>query len=193
YSDDSEAQVFYALTLQAAASSSDRTYANQLKSAAILEKLAQQDPKHPGVSHFLIHAYDYPPLAERGLTAARRYAGLAPAAPHARHMPSHIYSMIGFWEDSIASNRSALEIQPDYYHAYDFAVYAHLQLGQDARAKTVIEQAVARARSGARPGQLGQQTAPAAMPARHVLERADWAGAATLMAAIANPIPQAES
>ena len=93
------------------------------------------------MAHFLIHAYDYPPLAEKGLPAARRYAGLAPAASHARHMPSHIYSMVGLWEESIASNRFALEIQPDYYHASDFMVYAHLQLAQDAKAKAMLEHA----------------------------------------------------
>ena len=120
YPDDFEAWVFYALTLQASAPKADKTYANQLKSAAILERLLQQQPEHPGVAHFLIHAYDYPPLAEKGLPAARRYAGLAPAASHARHMPSHIYSMVGLWEESIASNRFALEIQPDYYHAVGF-------------------------------------------------------------------------
>ena len=93
------------------------------------------NPQHPGVTHFIIHAYDYSPLAEKGIPAARRYAGLAPAVPHARHMPSHIYSMVGLWEESIASNASAIEIQPDYYHAADFSVYAHLQLAQDAKAK----------------------------------------------------------
>lgn len=119
YPDDYETWVFYELTLQASASKNDKTYATQLKSAAILEKLLKQDPQHPGVAHFLIHAYDYPPLADKGLAAARRYAGIAPAASHARHMPSHIYSMVGLWDDSIASDHSALEIQPDYYHASD--------------------------------------------------------------------------
>ena len=88
-------------------------YATQLKSAEMLEKLFEQNPQHPGVAHFLIHAYDYPPLAHRE-SAARRYAGIAPAVPHARHMPSHIYSMVGLWEESIASNLGSLEIQPDY-------------------------------------------------------------------------------
>src|SRR6516165_4245886 len=152
YPDDYEAQVFYALTLQASASPADTTYANQRKSAAILEKLYDQNPQHPGVTHFLIHAYDYHPLAQEGIAAARRYASIAPAVPHARHMPSHIYSMVGLWEESIASNASAMEIQPDYYHAADFSVYAHLQLAQDAKA----------------------------MSARYMLERADWAGAAAL-------------
>ena len=102
YPDDYEAKVFYALTLQASASPADTTYANQIKSAAILEKLYDENPQHPGVTHFLIHAYDYHPLAEKGIAAARRYAGIAPAVPHARHMPSHIYSMVGLWQESIA-------------------------------------------------------------------------------------------
>src|SRR5262249_46620542 len=143
YPDDYEAQVFYALTLQASASPADTTYASQLKSAALLEKLYAQNPQHPGVSHFLIHAYDYAPIAQKGLAAADRYAGIAPAVPHARHMPSHIYSMLGHWEQSIASNASALEIQPDYYHASDFSVYAYLQLAQDAKAKAMIDKSLA--------------------------------------------------
>ena len=180
YPDDYEARVFYALTLQASAPSADMTYANQLKSAGILEKLYQQNPQHPGVSHYLIHAYDYPPFAEQGLPAARRYAGIAPAVPHARHMPSHIYSMVGLWEDSIASNASSLEIQPDYYHASDFTVYAHLQLAQDAKASAMIDKSVNTPVRGDRPVTFVNFTALAAMPARYALERADWKGAAAL-------------
>jgi tetratricopeptide (TPR) repeat protein len=180
YPDDYEAAVFYALTLQASAPKADKTYANQIKSAAILEKLLKQDPQHPGVTHFLIHAYDYPPLADKGLAAARRYAGIAPAASHARHMPSHIYSMVGLWEDSIASNHSALEIQPDYYHASDFTVYAHLQLAQDAKAKAAMEKALKTADTGTRVVTIVNFTATAAMPARYTLERADWKSAAAL-------------
>ena len=104
-----------------------------MKSAAILEQLYAKNPQHPGITHYLIHAYDFAPFADKGIPAARRYAAIAPAVPHARHMPAHIYSMVGLWEDSITSNLSALEIQPDYYHAADFAVYAHLQLAQDAQ------------------------------------------------------------
>jgi tetratricopeptide (TPR) repeat protein len=180
YPDDYEAQVFYALTLQASAVPSDTTYVNQRKSAEILEKLYDQNPQHPGVTHFLIHAYDYHPLAEKGIPAARRYAGIAPAVPHARHMPSHIYSMVGLWEESIASNASAMEIQPDYYHAADFSVYAHLQLAQDAKAKALTEKSLATADRGDRPITFGNFTAKNAMPARYALERADWAGAAAL-------------
>src|SRR5713226_8069695 len=111
YPDDYEVQAYYALTLQASAQKSDLTYANQLKSAAILEKLFDQNPQHPGVTHYLIHTFDFAPLADKGVAPARRYAGIAPAVPHARHMPSHIYSMVGLWEESIAANASALELQ----------------------------------------------------------------------------------
>src|SRR5437667_1814189 len=180
YPDDYEVQAFYALTLQASAPKSDLTYANQIKSAALLEKLFEQNPQHPGVTHYLVHAYDFAPLAEKGIASARRYAGIAPAVPHARHMPSHIYSMVGLWEESIASNASALEIQPDYYHASDFTVYAHLQLAQDAKADAVIRKSLATADRGDRPISFANFTAKSAMPARYVLERADWAGAAAL-------------
>jgi len=192
YPDDYEAQVFYALTLQASASPADTTYANQLKSAAILQKLYEQNPQHPGVTHFTIHAYDFAPIAERGLPAARRYAEIAPAVPHARHMPSHIYSMVGLWNESIASNASALDIQPDYYHAADFAVYAYLQLAQDAKAKALTEKSLATADRGDRPIVFANFTAKNAMPARYVLERADWEGAAAL-AFKPSQYPQADS
>jgi tetratricopeptide (TPR) repeat protein len=192
YPDDSETWTYYALTLQASASKSDKSYSNQLKAAAILEKQLQQNPQHPGVAHYLIHAYDYPPLANKGLPAARRYAGIAPAASHARHMPSHIYSMVGLWDDSIASNHSALEIQPDYYHASDFTVYAHLQLAQDAKAKATMEQALKTADTGTRVVTIVNFTATAAMPARYALERADWKGAAAL-AVTSTQFPAADS
>jgi tetratricopeptide (TPR) repeat protein len=178
YPNDFEAWTYYALTLQASAPKNDKTYSSQLRSAEILERLFKQSPDHPGVAHYLVHAYDYPPLAETGIKVAGAYARIAPAAPHARHMPSHIYSMVGMWEESIASNRSALEIQPDYHHATDFMVYAHLQLAQDAKAKVLVD------RVAALPKQeylnLGNFMAVAGIPARYVLERADWAGAAAL-------------
>jgi tetratricopeptide (TPR) repeat protein len=180
YPDDFEVQAYYALTLQASAKKSDLSYANQLKSATILEKLFDQNPQHPGVTHYLIHTYDFAPLADKGVASARRYAGIAPAVPHARHMPSHIYSMVGLWEESVASNASALEIQPDYYHAADFSVYAHLQLAQDSKAVALTQKSLATADRGDRPINFVNFTAKAAMPARYVLERADWAGAAAL-------------
>ena len=192
YPDDYEAQAYYALTLQASAPKSDLTYANQIKSAALLEKLFEQNPQHPGVTHYLIHAYDFAPLAEKGIASARRYAGIAPAVPHARHMPSHIYSMVGLWEESIASNASALEVQPDYYHASDFTVYAHLQLAQDAKAEAMVKKSLATADRGDRPINFANFTAKAAMPARYVLERADWAGAAELPMT-ASQYPMADS
>ena len=192
YPDDYEAQVFYALTLQASASPTDTTYANQFKSAAILQKLYEQNPQHPGVTHYTIHAYDFAPIAGKGLPAARRYAEIAPAVPHAQHMPSHIYSMVGLWQESIASNASAIAIQPDYYHAADFAVYAYLQLAQDAQAKALTEKSLATADRGDRPIVAANFTAKNAMPARYVLERADWAGAAAL-AFKPSQYPQADS
>src|SRR5499426_4400406 len=178
YPDDFEAWTYYALTLQASAPQNDKTYADQLKSAEILERLFKQNPDHPGVAHYLVHAYDYPPLADKGIKIASAYAKIAPAAPHARHMPSHIYSMVGMWEDSIASNRSALEIQPDYYHATDFTVYAHLQLAQDAKAKPLVD-GIAALSKQEYPNMAGF-TAVAVVPARYALERGDWAGAAAL-------------
>ena len=180
YPDDYEVQVVYALTLQASAPKTDLTYANQLQSVAILEKLFEQNPQHPGVSHFIIHAYDFAPLADRGIAAANRYASIAPAVPHARHMPSHIYSMVGMWEESIASNASALEIQPDYYHAADFSVYAHLQLAQDIKAKALIEKSLATSARGDRPSGFGNFMAKAAMETRFLLDRGDWADAAAM-------------
>jgi tetratricopeptide (TPR) repeat protein len=177
---DFEAQVYYALTLQASAPKADMTYANQYKSTAMLEKLYTQQPQHPGITHYLIHGYDFAPFADKGIPAARRYASIAPAVPHARHMPAHIYSMVGLWQDSITSNLSALEIQPDYYHAADFTVYAHLQLSQDETAAKMIAKALATPERGDRPPSMANFTAKAAMPARYVLERADWKAAATL-------------
>jgi len=182
YPGDFEAWVYYALTLQAMAPTDDKTYANQRRAAEILERLVAQNPQHPGAAHYLVHAYDYPPLAAQGIKIARTYGKLAPAAPHARHMPSHIYSMVGLWADSIESNLSALEIQPNYYHAYDFAVYASLQLAQDARAKAFIDKAMETYRArGEEPGlNFVFHAALAALPARYMLERADWKGASSL-------------
>jgi hypothetical protein len=192
YPEDVDAQVFYALTLQASAPKNDLTYANQLESAAILERVYANHPRHPGATHLIIHAYDYAPLAERGIPAARRYAAIAPAVPHARHMPAHIYSMVGMWEDSIRSNLSALESQPDYYHAADFAVYAYLQLAQDGKAKALIDKATSTPVRGDRPVTIVNFTALAAMPARYALERGDWKAAAQL-AVTTTEYPQADS
>jgi tetratricopeptide (TPR) repeat protein len=178
YPDDFEAWVYYALALQASAPPHDKSYASQLQSAAILERLVAMNPEHPGAAHYLIHAYDYPPLAHRGIRIAGQYAKIAPAAPHARHMPSHIYSMVGMWEDSIAANRRALDAQADYHHATDFLVYAHLQLAQDVQARTLVDAIAALPRREY--PILANYTAVAAIPARYALERGDWTGAAAL-------------
>ena len=137
YPADDEAQIFYGITLNVAASPSDKTYANQLKGAAILEPIFKRQPRHPGVAHYLVHLYDTPELAEQGLGAAKRYAAIAPAAPHAQHMPSHIFTRVGVLEGSIASNLAAARAARagkefhDQLHAMDYTVYAYLQLGQD--------------------------------------------------------------
>src|SRR4029078_5251389 len=135
YPTDDEAQIHYALALNTSASPSDKTYANQLKGAAILEPIFLRQPNHPGVAHYLIHLYDYPAIAEKGLDAARRYAKIAPAAAHAQHMPSHIFTRVGYWDESIASNIQAARVAKeardfhDQLHSMDYQVYAKLQLG----------------------------------------------------------------
>src|SRR5262247_917749 len=108
YPQDDEAQIYYALALDVAASPADKTYANQLKAAAILDGIFKRQPQHPGVAHYLIHSYDYPPIAEKGLEAATSYSKIAPAAPHAQHMPSHIFTRVGYWKDSIAANQASV-------------------------------------------------------------------------------------
>ncbi len=109
YPDDTEARIIYALLLDATALPSDKTFAQQLQAAQILEKIYADQPDHPGVAHYLIHSYDYPPLAQKGLEAARRYASIAPSAPHALHMPAHIFTRMGYWDESIETNRLSAE------------------------------------------------------------------------------------
>src|ERR1700716_2097296 len=146
YPNDDEAQIHYALALNTSASPADKTYANQLKGAAILEPIAERQPQHPGVSHYLIHLYDYPPIAEKGLNAARRYAKIAPAAAHAQHMPSHIFTRVGYWTESIASNVASAQAAKqskdfdEQMHAMDYMVYAYLQQAQDNKARSVIQE-----------------------------------------------------
>ncbi len=182
YPDDDEAQIAYAITLNVAASPADKTYANQLKGAAILEKIQTRQPQHPGVSHYLIHLHDYPPIAEKGLDAAYRYAKIAPDAPHAQHMPSHIFTRVGYWKDSIASNiasaKAARESEEwdDQLHGMDYLVYAHLQLGQDKNARGVVDEM--EKVTGAK--QFVGPYALAAGSARYVVERGDWEAAANL-------------
>src|SRR6266404_9754236 len=184
YPNDDEAQIHYALALNTSAPPDDKTYASQLKGAAILEEIAKRQPQHPGVAHYLIHLYDYPPIADKGIEAARRYAKIAPDAPHALHMPSHIFTRVGYWQESIDSNiasgRAAKEAG-DFHeelHAMDYLVYAYLQLGQDKKAKDVIDElnTVAGFTESALPGPYGR----AASPARYAMERGDWKAAAAL-------------
>jgi tetratricopeptide (TPR) repeat protein len=192
YPTDDEAQIYYALALNTSASPADKTFANQLKGAAILEKIASRQPQHPGVSHYLIHLYDYPPIAEKGLAAARRYAKIAPDAPHALHMPSHIFTRVGYWSESIDSNAKSAEVAKDskelhdQLHAMDYLVYAHLQLGEDKKAKAVLEQM--KAVSGYTETFFVGPFAIAASPARYAVERGAWAEAAALEVKV-NPAP----
>jgi hypothetical protein len=184
YPNDDEAQIDYAISLNVGASPTDKTYANQLKGAAILEKIWERQPDHPGIAHYLIHLYDTPALAEKGIPAARRYAKVAPDAPHALHMPSHIFTRVGYWRESIDSNIAAAQSaresreSADQLHAMDYEVYAYLQLGQDAHAKAVIDDMLAVPVSNET--FLAGAYALAASPARYAVERGDWKGAAAL-------------
>src|SRR5256885_8578132 len=132
YPEDDEAQIAYAITLNVGAAPSDKTYANQLKGAAILEPIFKRQPQHPGVAHYLIHLYDYPPIAEKGLDRARLYAKIAPGAAHAQHMPSHIFTRVGYWQESIDSNAVSQRVANqaadfhDQLHAMDYLVYGYL-------------------------------------------------------------------
>ena len=196
YPNDDEAQIHYALALNTSASPADKTYANQLKGAAILEPIAERQPQHPGVAHYLIHLYDYPPIAEKGLNAARRYAKIAPASAHAQHMPSHIFTRVGYWTESIASNAEATRVakdagdRADQLHAMDYEVYAYLQLGQDAKAKALIDEMAGV--TGLTETYLAGPYAMAISPARYVVERGDWKAAASLQVR-PSPLPQVQA
>jgi hypothetical protein len=184
YPNDDEAQIYYALALNTSASPADKIYAKQLKGAAILEPIAKRQPQHPGVAHYLIHLYDYPPIAEKGLDAARRYAKVAPASAHAQHMPSHVFTRVGFWKDSIASNVESSRVARadkeghDQLHAMDYLVYAYLQLGQDKKAAAIIDEM--NAVTGFTETFIAGPYALAASPARYAVERGDWKAAAAL-------------
>jgi hypothetical protein len=192
YPDDSEARIFYALAIDQTAQPADKTYANQLKAAAILEKEFAKQPDHPGLAHYIIHSFDTPALAPRALNAARRYATIAPAAPHALHMPSHTFTRVGAWQDSIEANlASAAAARKDNaaseeLHALDYQAYAFLQTGQDAAARKTLGELPSigarleiNAPGGAAPAPAGFY-ALAAIPARYALERNAWAEAARL-------------
>ena len=185
YPDDDEAQIFSALYIAGTQSQADQTYAAYARSAAILDREAAKYPDHPGISHYLIHVYDAPPIATQGLPAARRYAGLAPDAPHALHMPSHIFTRVGAWEDSVATNGRSFDSalrgneQQEAYHASDYLVYAELQLARDAAARAAMDRALA----VRVPADAGPVVAypTAAMPARYAAERGDWRAAKQLV------------
>jgi hypothetical protein len=192
YPKDDEAAIFYALSLAEAASPNDKTFGDQLKAGAILERLVVRYPDHPGLAHYIIHTYDVPPLADRALAAARRYAEIAPEVPHAQHMPSHTFTRLGYWQDSIEANTRSADIArrekatAEELHAMDYQVYAYLQTGQDARARQLLDalpEVAARfdpeAIGSAAPGSAGF-FALAAIPARFALERSAWADAARL-------------
>ncbi|MBV1798225.1 lipopolysaccharide assembly protein LapB [Siccirubricoccus sp. G192] len=185
FPDDPEVAIYTALALAVAASPADKTYARQLRAAAILEREFERQPQHPGVAHYLIHAYDLPALAERGLPAAERYSRIAADAPHALHMPSHIYTRVGRWEESIEANsRSAATARAreefrDEIHALDYLVYAYLQTGQPGAARRVLDD-LARFANWSPPAPIPAAYGLAAMQARYVLERGAWEEAAAL-------------
>jgi len=201
YPNDVEAKIFHALALNE--TFDHKSMEPLVKAIKILEPLDKKYPDHPGITHYLIHSYDFAPIAKKGVPAANKYAKIAPSAPHAQHMPSHIYSMVGMWKESIASNISSVNVANEYAekvkldgvlagvpHAYDFMQYAHLQLGQDAKAKALIEENAA-IKKVIGPVSAGN-TARAAVPARYMLERQDWQGAAQLQP-LGTPFPAAEA
>jgi tetratricopeptide (TPR) repeat protein len=188
FPDDREAAAFYALAMNQTALPTDQTYTQQLKAAAILEPLFKEQPEHPGLAHYLIHAYDHPPLAERALPAARRYAEIAPDAPHALHMPSHTFTRVGHWQDSVDTNRASADAArraksaAEVLHALDYQVYAYLQMARDREARGVLDESKpieAGLKLGEQYGAVGLY-ALAAIPARYALERGAWSEAATL-------------
>jgi hypothetical protein len=187
YPDDHEAAIFHALALLATAPPADKTYTNQKKAGAILEPLFAEQPEHPGIAHYIIHAYDYPPLANRALDAARRYAQIAPDSPHALHMPSHIFTRLGLWQESIDSNLASTasaqknNAPGNELHAKDYLIYAYLQRGQDREAQQALEAPPSGRSDDSQ--YMNWLYAMGASPARYAVERHNWAEAAAL------PIP----
>jgi len=203
--EDTEAAIFYALAVAADADPTDKTYAKQLKAGAILDKLFAKYPDHPGLAHYIIHAYDVPPLAARAIGAAQRYGEIAPSTPHALHMPSHTFTRVGDWQASIDANVAAAASArnagqtPEELHATDYMVYAYLQTGQDNAAKHLVESAAeaftrfdpASPNTGAG-SPATAYFARAAIPARYCLERKAWSGAAKLEA-VSSPFPYTDA
>jgi tetratricopeptide (TPR) repeat protein len=200
---DLEARIFWALSMAQAASPTDKTYSRQLQAAEVLEPMFKKMPNHPGLAHYIIHAYDVPALAQKGLPAARSYAGIAPVVPHALHMPSHTFTRVGYWKDSVDSNTKSAAIAEktngfgEALHARDYMTYAYLQMGMDAQAKGVIDHAMGLVSAG--PGAAGaagpgtNTFALAAMPARYAMERQQWAEAAALQPRPAPNTPYTEA
>ncbi len=191
FPEDHEAAIFYALSLLATAPPLDTTYANQKKAAAILNAILPLEPQHPGIAHYMIHSFDYPELAAEALPAARAYSKIAPSSPHALHMPSHIFTRLGLWPESIDSNLASAEsgrrlvalrhpgsTSYDTLHALDYLEYAYLQIGDESSARRVLEE-TGKARRFDEPN-FAAGYAIAAVPARWTLERRDWKGAAEL-------------
>ncbi|MFT4585627.1 MAG: hypothetical protein ACI915_004025 [Gammaproteobacteria bacterium] len=196
YPNDSEAAILYAMALNGSADLADKTYAQPLRAAKILEAAFAEQPNHPGIAHYLIHSYDVPSLAKHALPAARQYAGIAPAAPHALHMPSHTFTRLGHWQESIDTNiRSAdaalaADSPAEALHAIDYMIYAYLQTGQDTAAQATVartEEVFSQVKSDDRYIVAGAYAA-AAVPSRFALERGDWAAAKNIQA-ISSPTP----
>jgi tetratricopeptide (TPR) repeat protein len=205
YPDDTEAAIFYALAIAAAADPGDKTYARQLKAGRILESLYAKYPDHPGLAHYIIHAYDVPPLAARAAGAAQHYAEIAPSSPHALHMPSHTFTRLGEWQASIDANIASAASartagQPvDELHAFDYLVYAYLQTAQDVAAQRIVESAVQtfahfnpKILIGGAGSPATAYFAHAAIPARYALERRSWTDAAHLEPT-PSPYPQTDA
>ncbi len=201
YPDDHEGAAFYALSLLASEPDGDTTFANRKKAGAILEKLFAIEPNHPGIAHYLIHTYDKPQLAELGLPAARRYAQIAPMAPHALHMPSHIFARLGMWQEDIDSNLASIAAtrqsaamhmggEGHQFHAMDFLVHAYLQNGREADALQVMEEvkAMPAMKDMYGMGYDPRISALVAFPARYALELHHWNKAASL-----TPVPEAQT
>jgi tetratricopeptide (TPR) repeat protein len=187
-----EAAIFHALALLGIADAKDKTYAQQKRAAEILNRVLPEEPEHPGVAHYLIHSFDYPDLAELALPAARVYATLAPGSPHALHMPSHIFTRLGLWDESIASNIASRDkaasyvarVMPgaasfDELHAIDYLVYAYLQQGKLEEAKTLVDRTAA-VKKIDNPSHFAAAYAISAVPGRYALERRQWKEAAAL-------------
>jgi tetratricopeptide (TPR) repeat protein len=180
FPEDPEVAIFYARAVIGNAPPDDLQFERQRYAASLLEPLFHEQPDHPGLAHYLIHAYDAPPLAEHGLEAARRYADIAPSAPHALHMPSHIFTRLGYWDESIEVNTRSAAAEPDpdaAVHPMDYKVYAYLQQGRDDAALSVVRRAV-QLPDRFYGGLLGYNFT--AMPARYALERSRWDEAAEL-------------